>query len=451
MIILSALLLILVISVGIFMFIVLNKTTIHKGVKINTVPVEGLSRSEAVEYLKEKLDEDLEKRVLKLKYQNTTYSFSYDKIGVSYDYYTAVDKAYKLGREGNLIKRIGEIIRIGVKGYEMYMDYKVQEDKLDRVVNIIARDLDLETKNAKIFYQNGKLTIIPEVRGRRVNKALLKEKIVNNLLNTGYVSIPVEYEKPSITEKMLKKINGPLGSFTTYYSGSSQGRIHNIKLAARSINGKVILPGKIFSFNKTTGPRDAEAGYKKAKVVIDGDLTDGVGGGVCQVSTTLYNAVLLSDLEVVERHPHSIPSAYVSKGRDATVAYNYLDLKFKNNTEFPIYIHTEAINNKISISIFGNTEDKSNNIKIKSIITETINPKIKKIVDDSLKPGETLTVQKGRYGYRVKTYKVILKNGKEVNRELVSTDYYKPRNKIIKVGPQLKENVENNGLLNLLQ
>jgi len=150
-------------------------------------------------------------------------------------------------------------------------------------------------------------------------------------------------------EKMPKK----MGSYATYFNLSYKSRTENLKLAAEALDNVAVAPGQIFSFNDTVGPRTPERGYREAIIFVNKQEVEGYGGGVCQVSTTLYNAVLAAGLEVVERHRHSLPVTYVPKGRDATVNFGTADFRFKNNTEKTVILHASVVKNKLSVEIFS--------------------------------------------------------------------------------------------------
>lgn len=429
-------LIILILLFTIFIFISLNITTIYKGVKINNIDVGGLNRNEALLHLERELGYKLNNKFVKLIYEDYKYIIEYKELGITYDYYKAIDEAFLIGRQGNIIKRIKDILYVRVNGCNIEMGLLFNDIRLRNIINKVSKDINVESKDAKIVYTKNGFKIYPESYGRKVNKEKLKSKIKNSVLVGGFVEIPVDIEKPKITKDMLKQIKDRLGSFTTTFAGSSLGRKHNINLASSSINGKILLPSEVFSFNETTGPRDADAGYKEAKIILDGDLTPGIGGGVCQVSTTLYNAVLLSDLKIEERHPHSIPATYVEKGLDATVAYDYLDFKFSNNTNYPVYIHSEVKDNNLTITIFGKKVKKNRVVKIKSEIIQVLEPEVETRIDEKLEPGTKNILQKGRYGYKVKTYKEVYENGSKIKTEIISSDFYKPRKEIVKIGPK---------------
>lgn len=440
-------LLVTILSIGLITlilmtFFILNSNKIYKGVSINGIPVGGLNIIEASKYVENQLEQPLKSRKIQLVYKEYALDVKYEDIGVSYDYYAASQSAFQVGREGSIFTRLKSILFTRLNGKDVEMQLTNDNDKISSIVNSVKANVNAESQDATIEMVNGNFVITPEIIGIRVQEELLREKIVSALMNSSIVEIPVEEATPQITEKMLSNITSKIGSFSTSFSGSSSGRIHNIKLAAELIDGSLILPSEIFSFNDITGEKKLETGYKKAPVIVNGEYTEGIGGGVCQVSSTLYNAALLADLEIVERYPHSIPAAYVSKGRDATVVDNNLDFKFKNAYENPIYINAKVNSNTITFEVYGKKNEDGRTIKIESIIKEKITPEVEEIVDTSLEPEEVVVVQEGRYGYKVETYKVILYNGKIEDKILITKDYYKPRKKTIRIGPELKPNIE---------
>ncbi|MDG2764784.1 VanW family protein, partial [Vibrio parahaemolyticus] len=195
--------------------------------------------------------------------------------------------------------------------------------------------------------------------------------IENNIPNLEDIYVPYIEIKPNVSKELYMRINGLLAHFSTSFETSENGRINNVVLSANSFKGMIVLPGEVVSYNNTTGPRSPQNGYKDAPVIINGELTPGIGGGVCQTSTTLYNALLLADLEILERHPHSIPPAYVPKGTDAAVAGTYYDLVFRNNYDFPIYIDTKIIGKTVHFYIYGDVKSRDYEIKIATEILES--------------------------------------------------------------------------------
>lgn len=426
------LLVLFIIFMFIFMFNLLNKNNIYRGITINNIDIGGLNREEAIRYLENEFKENTDKKIIKLKYENDTYVIKGNYIDFEYNFYETVNDAYTLGREGNIFKRIGKIFSIYKNSFNLDLKILFNKDKLYLEMTKISNKINIEPNDAKIKYNNNSFIIVEEKLGKVVDKEKLELRIVEAIYNNNIVDIPIIIKKPKIYKDHLVKINKKISTFTTYFNENNTNKVENIKLAVKAIDGKVLLSDEIFSFNEATGNRDKESGYKEAKVLINGVYVPEYGGGVCQVATTLYNASIFSDLEIIERHHHSIPSNYIEYGRDATVAYNYLDLKLKNNTGIPIYIQGIANNYSVTINIYGN-DTIERNIKIETKIIEVIEPKTEIIADNSLKPGEKVLVRNGRKGYRVETYKIRYDENKKADRELFSKDYYKPISTIIRM------------------
>lgn len=217
-----------------------------------------------------------------------------------------------------------------------------------------------------------------------------------------------------------------VASYTTETT-SNRNRNHNIELSAAAINGQTVMPGETFSFNRATGERTAAKGYREADAISGGQSVPEIGGGVCQTSSTLFNAVARANLEIVSRSPHAWPSSYVEKGMDATVNWPGLDFTFRNNTEWPIFIVSYYKNRKVTVEIYGMSLAEGQTIELESQVVRTYEAPsgIKWVQDPSLQPGESKTTVKARKGYEVETYKVWYQNGKEVRREKLCNSTYK--------------------------
>lgn len=250
-------------------------------------------------------------------------------------------------------------------------------------------------------------------------------------------SIPLKITKAKVTVAELgtKAFPNRLSNFTTRYDAGNVSRTTNLRIATKKINEYVIQPGETFSYNKALGKRSVENGYKEAAVFENGGVTNGIGGGICQISTTLYNAVLQANLEIVERHNHSFVTSYADPGKDATVVYGALDFKFKNNRKYPIKIVASLNSGVASISIFGLKEEVEYNVKIVSNILERIPCAVERIEDPSLPSGTEKTVTAGTNGCRSVTYKyVYAQSGELVSKTELSRDTYSTIKKTIKVG-----------------
>ncbi|NLN20066.1 MAG: hypothetical protein GX162_12460 [Firmicutes bacterium] len=218
-----------------------------------------------------------------------------------------------------------------------------------------------------------------------------------------------------------------LASFSSYFDPAQEGRVHNITMAATLLDGTLLLPGEVFSFNTVVGPRTVERGFRAAPEIVNQEMVWGVGGGICQVSSTLYNAALLSGLQIVERRPHSRPLGYIGLGRDATVYYGAIDFRFANTHSFPILVSSEVVGNRVTLSIWG-----ANELSVMyTVVTEEseILPAGEVIENDPSMPiGESVLLKEGQEGRRVETWLVALgPDGSEIWRQRVSQDVYPPQ------------------------
>lgn len=258
-------------------------------------------------------------------------------------------------------------------------------------------------------------------------------------------SIPLKITKPKIKVKDLgdKLFKQTLAKYTTIYDAGNYNRSHNVALAAKTINGTILLPGETFSYNKTLGNTNASKGYKQATAYVGGKVVPSYGGGICQVSSTLYNSVLYANLEIVERYNHSYVVNYVPAGRDATVAYGGKDFKFKNNRSYPIKIVSNAKNGVVSISIVGIKEEKEYEVVLTSSVLSTKANTTVYEKNSSLEEGKEKVIQKGYTGKTSIAYKILKYNGKTISKTVLSKDTYKPMNRIVQIGTKKAINTSN--------
>jgi vancomycin resistance protein YoaR len=300
---------------------------------------------------------------------------------------------------------------------------------VDEFYNTINR----EPVNASFEVKNNKLITIPHTRGRKIEKQELAAALseLENTENTEKL-LPVQFTLPEIT---LEKLEGmlfkdTLGAMSTSFNTSTENnknRAENIKLASSKIFGKIMAPGDVFSFNDVVGKRTVEGGYKAAHAYIGGKVIDDVGGGICQVSSTLYNAVLFSELEVLERNSHMFTVGYVPLGRDATVSYGGPDFKFRNSTNWPIKIEgSVSDSNKLYFEIKGIKQNHSMKVEFISKTISTIDFETIYIDDPEMLEGESYVKQAGQPGYVVETYKIVKENGNKVSERKLHTSTYKP-------------------------
>ncbi len=310
----------------------------------------------------------------------------------------------------------------------------IDVDQIYSRVYTTAKDASYEVKDYK-------LTIIPHVIGRNFDLGKAEALVNENQDKGGSIEIPLELTYPSIYEQEIKDsiFKDTISSFSTKYNVNQVDRSENVKLSTSKINGIILGPGDVFSYNDVVGERTLEEGYREAPVYVSGRVVDGVGGGLCQVSTTLYNAVLFADLEVVERRNHNMIVSYVPPGRDATVSYGSIDFKFKNTFKNPIKVETSSRGGVLKISILGTQENPGKKIELETETLDTYSLDEKVIEDPTQPVGYYKVVQNGMKGYKVNTYKIIKQNGKTISKTKISTNRYNPLQRIVKKGTKKEE------------
>lgn len=290
---------------------------------------------------------------------------------------------------------------------------------------------------------NMRITYTESENGIDFDIAEAEKIIADNLKNSHEYFIPLTITEPEMTtEELDKSLFGDcLGTYTTRYNAGEVGRTKNVTLAARAINNIVLENGQVFSYNGIVGERSTARGYAGAKVYANGEVVEGLGGGICQVSSTLYNAVLYADLQVVSRTCHSLPVAYVPLGRDATVAYGSIDFKFKNQYDSPVKVSSSVGGGVLTISIYGKkTSDKQVEISTQ-YVSSTPFTTIEQ-PDETIAEGKTKVKQSGSNGAVVNTYKKVTENGKVISNKMIHTSRYSPINKIVLVPPVPETPVE---------
>lgn len=319
------------------------------------------------------------------------------------------------------------------------------------VINKEPDEIDIEKIHEEIYKKpedayitKDPLTVHPNVNGVDFAISIEEAKEILKKDKEEY-TIPL---KITIADKTISDLGeeafpNTLGTFTTIYDASNKNRSNNIVLATQKINGTVILPGETFSYNQIVGKRTIAAGFKEAGAYAGGQVIQDVGGGICQVSSTLYNAVLYANLEIVDRSNHYFQTSYVDAGRDATVSWGGPDFKFKNNRTYPIKIEASAKNGVSKITIKGIKEEKEYEVVIQSKVTSIVQKNVKYEENNSLEDTVEQVKQEGHNGCTSKAYKILRLNGVTVSTELLSSDYYHALDKIIIKGTKKVETNEN--------
>lgn len=273
---------------------------------------------------------------------------------------------------------------------------------------------------------DGEIEYIDEVIGIDFTVDAVKNAIQTE--NQSKISFPVSVSMPKVTKAELeeKMFCDLLATYSSKYNEAVIGRSHNVKLASKNINGKILLKNDIFSYNETVGPRTAERGFKEANVYVGDEVEVGIGGGICQVSSTLFNTAVMSGLEIVTRTSHSLPVSYVPLGRDATVSYGTIDFKFSNPYDMPIKIVATASGGTNTISIYGTNENPGRKISLATELVKTIPFETTRTEDANLSEGTVKIEQNGVNGSVYNTYKVVTENGKTISSTFLTKSTYRP-------------------------
>jgi len=405
-----------------------NRNKILPGISAFGVELEGLKNEEAREILQPIASRMIDSpRILVFEDQEIKIT-PHTELGAFIDLNRVVEEAYSIARTGNIFKRIKNRIIVWKKGYEVPfqaefnpLKFEDFQNKISSLINRMPRDAYIEVNR-----------IIESRIGVKLDLEKFKEEIKESLKSLDgekyIVNLPVITIDPKITTQNILKelaINVELGTYPTSLENKEENTIYNIKLASEVINGILIKPQEIFSFNKYVGSAEKADGYKESTIIANGVFANGYGGGICQVSSTLYNAALLANLLIIERYNHSVygeATKYVPLGQDAAIFYEFKDLRFKNNSDHMVVIFSKVFRDTLQVNIFGGNEGKAE-VEIISKDKKVIDYQIIREKDSKLEAGQEKVVQEGVPGYQIKTYRIVRKDGEE-KIEFLAEDTY---------------------------
>lgn len=435
--ILSVLVVILVIFGGGFWYVYqpfYPENKIFHGIKIIGIDVGGMSKDMVNRKIENKMQRIIKDPVI-LSYQNKSYTIDPQKVNFNINKDDLIQQAVNFGRSGGIISRFTERWKLKNDKINIQPNFEVSENKIRQQVMGIAKELDKKPRDARFMINKRKVILVDGLSGIKVDVDKNVENIKSALLNgdTKSQNLEVSTLNPDITKKTFEEqgIIGTVATFTTSFKTSQESRKYNIKIAAEAFNNLLIKPNGEFSFNKIIKDKKVDKKYKVAKIIKNNKFVLGDGGGVCQVSTTLYNSVLLANLKVVERSHHSVPVSYVPLGQDATVSENISDFKFQNSKDKSIMILTHIENDSLTFYILGRPINQK--IKLFSELIKKENQETVKILDNQL-PNGIVKTEKGSPFYEVKVYRNIYENGKLAKREEISHDKYKKVDNEIRIG-----------------
>lgn len=442
---------IILIGVGALIFAQYNKAkmeaavninTIYNGISIDGIDISGETRMKAVTLIQDKLDAHISTQIVTLNYGDRSWKIPFMAIDAKYDVIKAVQKAWEVGRKGELKERYKIVMDLQENKLNMDIEYSYDKVKMEEELKKIEQEFNIKVQESQLTRKGGRFIITDEKDGYDMDVPKTMEKVIALVESKkgGSIEPVIVVTKPKITRAANEKVTNLIGSFTTEYTAYAKDRNENIRVGCANINGSVIAPNDVFSANAGLGPQTYANGYKDAGVYVNGKVEQGVGGGVCQVTSTLYNAAILAELDIVERSAHSMTVGYVPLGRDAAVAGNYKDLKIKNNTGYPIYIEAYCGGGKLSMNIYGHEiHEPGRRLEFEKVHEETIEKPAEKLTKDAELPqGERKVNSYGKKGSKVSVYKKVFQNGKLISRELFSRSTYRATPDDVSIGTKPK-------------
>lgn len=393
-------------TIGSMSLAIATQETIARGIKVEGISLDGLTRQEAYAKVRNVADDRLKNSEIHLVYNDSRWNIPAEEINLTIDVNKAIDEAYTPGHTGSLLQRLTENLQCYLDG--KYISFTVDYDGnlLDQRLQQVAADIKQAPVSATCYFgPNLSIVRTPAILGQELNTDELVVDLNRKLLDLNMpdeIVLEPALTQPPITDADLASMDSILASYTTTY-GAGGNRGTNIQIAAQAINASFVRPNGEFSFNSTVGYRTPSNGYRSAPVIIGGKMDIDYGGGVCQVSSTLYNAILLAGLNATERSRHYFPSSYVPLGQDATVADGAIDFKFRNHYPHGIYLLTGCYAGNLTVYVIGCGADmQGKTYDLKNYVI------------------------RGGAAPVVAVERIIYQNGAEIAREDLHTDYYDP-------------------------
>lgn len=424
-----------------------GKEKFYNNTRINGVDVSGMSVAEAENVVLTDMLNSKKEIEIEFVSKDKSWILSGSDFEVSNKIQPMVQQISKYGKDGNFFQNLRKSKEIEENGKDFQISYVNILADADAKIEQIIEEVEQESRPACLVFQPNEEEIFSIDEGQNaifVDRDKLYKEIDDSLKSDKKVKIeiPIIEIENQIDIDALKNSVVKRSEFSTSYQTSSAARKNNVKKAIESFNGMIVEPGQTISFNETTGNRTEENGYKNAHIIVGGVYVDGVGGGVCQASTTLYNALLLADIEVLSANHHSLPASYVPLSFDAMVSGNYSDLVFKNTLDNPIYIKTYADDSNVKVEIYGQKFDDGVTIKRRAELVKILPHNGDKIIADAkgeysnriLYKGEYLRIKYPREGYESKGYLQYYKDGKLDHEKEIRHDFYLSQDGIVMEG-----------------
>lgn len=409
-----------------------KESIIESGIYVNDINLSGMTAEEARGEIEAYVDSFRDTEITLYAIEGAAIETTAADLGLAWGNEEILDEAVSFGRDGDILQCYKELKDLEYKNKVYRVSFDFDKNKIKTLIEENAEQYNQEAVNATLTKTEAGFEITEGQPGIVIDTQASADAVYDYLTENFNgeacgVDLVAVVDEPEGNAEDLAKIKDVLGTFTTSYSTSGGSRSANVANGCSLINGTTLYPGEEFSAYETVSPFTEANGYYMAGSYLNGQVVDSLGGGICQVSTTLYNAVLLSELEVTERYNHSMIVTYVDPSADAAIAESSgKDFKFKNNTDYPIYIEGYTTPDKqITFTIYGvETRDSNRQIKYESVVLEKIAPDTEVIYTDASQPVGYCAVQSAHIGYKAQLWKVVTENGVEVSREQVNSSTY---------------------------
>ena len=420
---------------------VMRDAVVYPGVHVGAVDISGLTVEQAAEAVENYYTQVCEQVVTLIAAQNTPVTVKLSDLAPFWENRDVLDDLLELTDGNDVIDRY--MMKKDIAQNGMDLPLQISFDK-EVVVDFLQKNCsiyDVPLKNANLRRENGQFIIEEGQAGEGVNLAEAAGMIQGGLfedVESGMtqITLPLEELYPTGQTEELAQVKDLLGTFTTSFSSSGAARSTNVSNGCRLINGTLLYPGEEFSAYNSIKPFTEENGYRLAGSYLNGKVVESLGGGICQVSSTLYNAVLRAELQVTERHNHSMVVTYVDKSADAAIAESAgKDFRFVNNTEHPLYIEGYTSDKKITFNVYGvETRDPGRRVSFESEVLAENPPKNESIIADGGQVVGYVSVTNAHIGYTARLVKVVTQDGKEIERSIVNESKYNPSPRTAVVG-----------------
>ena len=428
---------------------VIPSNEFYDNTSINGVDVSGMSKGEAAQLISTKLLSSKDEIEVKLKYQDKEWVLKGSDFEYSSELVNKIDETFMQSHSGTVSQKVTAVRNIKTNGLKINLSYRYILKGFDEKIDEIIKEINVEPQAPEVVFKPNDEVMFSLSEGNNgieVDRNALFDQIDNAFRKSRKIEIEIPIKEIAFKMPAENPIDNIVkrSVFSTDYSSSIDGRKNNVNRALLDFNGMVVKPGEEVSFNTVTGDKTPEKGYQKAKIILNGVYVDGYGGGACQASTTLYNALILADIEILEVNPHSLPVSYVPLAFDAMVSEGYSDLRFKNNLENPIYIKTWGDETRAYVEIYGEPFEEGLEIKRRAEFIGTIPHEGDTIIKDTegeyadkiTYAGEYLRIRYPREGYHSKGYLCYYKNGELISEKLIRDEIYKPQKGIVMEGTE---------------